>query len=498
MLRPMPNLLKIWRWPLHSQVLLGLLVGALLGAWLGAWGVAQVPPGAPAATAGALAAEAVQATWPFVLLRLVGDLFINGLKLIIVPIVTSSIILAVVNIGSGSGFGRLASKTLAYYFATSLLAILTGLLLINLVHPGVGADGRGILEGQDISAYASEQAENQRRVGGRSALDFLDVFRQMVPPNLVAAAAEGQLLGLIVVALVVGYFLARMHTPGAQAVIYFTQGVYDVALKVTDLVLRFAPIGVIGLLAVTVGEQYARLVPDARFADFLTGIVQFALTALAALAIHFLVSLPLIVRFIGGLSPLRQYRAMAPALVTAFSTCSSSATLPVTMDCVETRAGVSNRTASFVLPLGATVNMDGTALYECVAVIFICQAFGVELGFAQQFLIVLVALLTSIGVAGVPAASLVAIIIILEGVQAQLAPGAPSLVAGLGLLFVFDRPLDMCRTSVNVFSDSCGAVVIARTEGETGVLDSTPDTHSPAMFPVPIRSSERKASGGSP
>jgi Na+/H+-dicarboxylate symporter len=160
--------------------------------------------------------------------------------------------------------------------------------------------------------------------------------------------------------------------------------------------------------------------------------------------------------------------------MTAFSTASSSATLPLTMECVEDRAGVSNKTASFVLPLGATVNMDGTALYECVAAIFICQAFGVDLSLAQQFMIVVTALLTSVGVAGVPAASLVAIVVILQAVQAQLPTGTlpegVALVTGLGLLLVFDRPLDMCRTAVNIFSDSVGAVTIAKSEGERDVL----------------------------
>jgi Na+/H+-dicarboxylate symporter len=184
--------------------------------------------------------------------------------------------------------------------------------------------------------------------------------------------------------------------------------------------------------------------------------------------------MPLILLFVARVNPIRHYRAMMPALLTAFSTASSSATLPVTMECVEDRAKVSNKTASFVLPLGATVNMDGTALYECVAAIFICQAFGIELTFAQQFLIVVTAVLTSIGVAGVPSASLVAIVVILTAVQDALPAGAlPEgvlLVSGLGLLFVFDRPLDMVRTAVNVFSDSVGAVTIAKTEGETGVL----------------------------
>ena len=295
--------------------------------------------------------------------------------------------------------------------------------------------------------------------------------------NVVEAAANGQLLGLIVVSIIVGYFLARMDSPGTSAVLTFTQGVYDLTLRITDLVLALAPIGVFALLITTVGEQYAKLAPDDRFADFVRGIALFAGVAFGALALHLIGTMPLILAFVARVNPLRHYQAMSPALVTAFSTASSAATLPVTMECVEDRAGVSKKTTSFVLPLGATVNMDGTALYECVAAIFICQAFGIDLSLGQQFMIVVTALLTSIGVAGVPAASLVAIIIILQAVENALPPGTmpegTSLVAGLGLLFVVDRPLDMCRTAVNIFSDSVGAVTIARSEGETP-LESAP------------------------
>lgn len=467
---PRRHVLAVWRWKLHWQILIGLVVGALIGWAIGAWAVAQLAPGTDPARAGNAAADLARSTWAYVAFKLLGDLFIQGLKLIIVPLVTSSIILAVANMGRGAGLGRLGLKTLTYYLSTSLLAILIGLVLINLVKPGVNGEGLGILQGRDLSAFAEDQAAVEARAGGRSAVDFLDVFRQMIPSNLTDAAATDQLLGLIVVSLFVGFFLARIDGEPHRVMLAFVQGVYNITLKITDVVLCLAPIGVLGLLATTVGEQYAKLVPDARFADFILGIGTFALVAFAALLLHFTVSMSLILAFIARVNPLRHYHAMTPALVTAFSTASSSATLPLTMECVEERAGVSNRTASFVLPLGATVNMDGTALYECVAAIFICQAFGVDLSFGQQFLIVMTALLTSIGVAGVPAASLVAIIVILTAVQQQLPPGAlpegVTLVTGLGLLFVFDRPLDMCRTAVNIFSDSVGAVTIARSEGE--------------------------------
>jgi proton glutamate symport protein len=226
-----------------------------------------------------------------------------------------------------------------------------------------------------------------------------------------------------------------------------------VMMRITDWVMKFAPIGVFGLVAKVVASTgYSAFVP----------LAWFFICVLAGLAVHFLVVLPLLLYFVGRVNPLRHYRAMAPALLTAFSTSSSAATLPLTMECVEKNAGVSNRTTSFVLPLGATVNMDGTALYECVAAMFIAQAYGIELGFVQQFTIVVMALVTSIGVAAIPSASLVAIAIILSAV------GLP--VEAIGLILAVDRVLDMCRTSVNIFSDSCGAVIIARLTGEQDVL----------------------------
>ncbi len=474
----MTHLFAIWRWKLHWQILLGLIIGAAIGFVIGMIAVNQLPPDVDDAPAEAL--RIVTGFTAHMLFELIGDLFLRGLKLIVVPLVTSSIILAVANLGNSDSFGRMGIKTLTYYMVTSLIAILIGLMLMNIIRPGIGGENIGILQGRDLTAFQRDQAALEERVGGRSAGDFLDVFRQMIPENVIDAATNnGQLLGLIVVSLFIGFFLARLNNEGSRVVLQFTQGVYDVTMRITDLVLTMAPIGILGLLAATISEQYAKLAPDARFDDFIVGIVTFAVATFGALMLHLLVVMPLILLLVARVNPLQHYKAMAPALVTAFSTASSSATLPVTMECVEERAGVSRKTASFVLPLGATVNMDGTAIYECAAAIFICQAFGVQLSFAQQFMIVIVALLTSVGVAGVPAASLVAIVVILNAVEAGLEPGmlpeGVSLVSGLALLMVFDRPLDMCRTAVNIFSDSVGAVVIARTEGETDVLRDEPN-----------------------
>jgi len=379
----------------------------------------------------------------------IGTLFMNALKMLIVPLVISSMISGMLSIGNSGALGRLGLKTILYYFTTTLFAILIGLAAVHVITPGY-ADGQPV---KDIVGLSADSGKVAARVEGHSTADLFDVFLRMVPPNIVAAAAEGQMLGLIVFSLLFGYFMTRLRGASGQTVARFWQGTFEIMMQITDLVLKFAPLGVFGLVAAVVAESGVAVFGP---------LVWFVLTVLLALLVHFVVVLPLLLRLVAGVSPLAHFRAMAPALMTAFSTASSSATLPVTMECVEKNAGVSNRTSSFVLPLGATINMDGTALYECVAVMFIAQAYGVTLGFADQFVIVILALLTSVGVAGIPAASLVAIIIILERV------GLPA--EAIGLILAVDRILDMCRTSVNIFSDSCGAVVVGRLEGEKGIL----------------------------
>ena len=386
----------------------------------------------------------------------VGTLFLNALKMIIVPLIVSSIIVGIAGVGGTVGLGRLGGKTVLYYLATSLLAILTGLVLVNLFAPGI-IDGQ---PAHDVLGLNVEQtAIVTDKVGSRGVGDIADVFLSMVPPNIVAAAANGQMLGLIFFSLLFGYFMTRIGESRQDMQLTFWQGVYHTMMKITDFIMKFAPLGVFGLVAKVIAG-----IEPGQFGELAAWLGVFFITVLLALAVHTFISLPILLKFIGRVRPFRQYVAMAPALLTAFSTASSSATLPITLDCVEKNAKVSNRTSSFVLPLGATVNMDGTALYECVAAMFIAQAYGLELSFTTQFVIVLVALLTSIGVAGIPAASLVAITIILTTI------GLP--LEALGLILAVDRILDMFRTSVNVFSDSCGAVIIARTEGEKGILES--------------------------
>lgn len=386
----------------------------------------------------------------------IGTLFLNALKMIIVPLIVSSIMVGIASVGGTHGLARLGSKTIIYYMTTSLFAILIGLLLVNLFAPGI-IDGQPA--NQVLGLSEQHAAEASQKIGEKGVNDIAGVFLSMIPANIIAAAANGQMLGIIFFSILFGFFLTRIEESYAEAQYNFWNGLFQIMMKITDLVMKFAPIGVFGLVAKVIAG-----IDTSGLDELAQTLGMFFLTVLLALAAHTFVVLPLLLKFVGRVKPIKQYRAMAPAMLTAFSTASSSATLPLTMECVEKNAGVSNRTSSFVLPLGATVNMDGTALYECVAAMFIAQAYGIELGFATQFTIVLVALLTSIGVAGIPAASLVAITIILTTI------GLP--IEAVGLILAVDRILDMFRTSVNVFSDSCGAVIIARSEGERGILES--------------------------
>jgi len=378
-----------------------------------------------------------------------GSLFLNALKMLIVPLIVSSIIVGIMGIGSGDSLGRLGGKTLAYYATTSFLAIMTGLILVNLTMPGI-SDGQPIKE---IIGLADVPQGITDKVEGKGAGDIVAVFLRMVPPNIVSAAAQGQMLGLIFFSLLFGFFITKLAPTKAELMQNFWQAVLDVMMHMTNWVTKFAPYGVFALVAKVVAVSGV---------DIFIPLAVFFFTVIAALLFHFIGTMSLILHFVAKVNPLRHYRAMSSALLTAFSTSSSSATLPLTMECVEHKAGVSNRVTSFTLPLGATVNMDGTALYECVAAMFIAQAYGLDLTITTQFTIVLVALVTSIGVAGIPSASLVAISIILGTI------GLP--LEGVGLILAVDRVLDMCRTAVNVFSDSVAAIVIAKLEGEQGIL----------------------------
>jgi len=374
-----------------------------------------------------------------------GQLFLNALKMLIVPLIASSIALGVAGLGNTDSLGSIGWKTGLFYVLTTGTAIITGLIIVNLVQPGM-VDGQ---PAGDLLALAANTDDLQARLSGRGLGEIPQILLRAVPQNILAAAAENEMLALIFFSAVFGFFMSQIEHELAETMYRFTSAVFETMLKITHWVMGFAPYGIFALVAAVVAKTGFNAAGP---------LVTFSVSVLVALAIHFFLTLPAFVRLLALRSPIRLFRAVAPALLTAFSTSSSSATLPVTMDNLEHRAGVPNKYTSFVLPLGATVNMNGTALYECMAAMFIAQAYGLELSIVTQFLVVTIALITSIGVAGVPSASLVAIAIILTAI------GLP--IEAIGVLLVFDRILDMSRTATNVFGDTCCCVIVARLQGE--------------------------------
>ncbi len=363
------------------------------------------------------------------------NLFLRLLRMAIMPLIITSIVSGVVSVGTGKGLGSLGLKTFIYYITSSLFAILTGLVLVNLFRPGVGAQIQ-------LEKTPTEIGAAQQNIG--------DLLFRIIPENPFKSLADGEVLPVIFFCILFGYFITRLKEPYRTQLTDFFQGAFRAMMKLTLFVIWSAPIGVFGI--------NARVVATSGFGAF-KSLGFYFFVVLLGLFIHAFINLPLLLRFVARVNPFKHYRGMPPALVTAFSTCSSMVTLPLTMKSVTGNSRVSDKVANFLLPIGATVNMDGTALYECVATIFIAQVYGFELGIAQQGIVVLTALLASIGAASVPMAGLVMMSIILSAV------GLP--LEAVGIILAVDRLLDMFRTSVNVLSDSCGSVLVARLEGES-------------------------------
>ncbi|MDD4144117.1 MAG: dicarboxylate/amino acid:cation symporter [Prolixibacteraceae bacterium] len=367
----------------------------------------------------------------------IGDIFLRSLKMVIIPLIFSSIISGVTSMGEGKNLGRLGIKTLGYYMLTSLMAIVTGLIIVNLVKPGVGVDLGFTKTVDGLTEHAGS---------------VKDIFYRLIPENIFEVMAKGEILPVIFFAILFGYFITRVTSEYKDSLSNFFNAVFEVMMKITLFIIKFTPLGIFGIVSAEVARNSEQL------GQIAGSLAIYSLCVIGGLLLHALISLPLLVRIIGKARPFTHLQNMATPLLTAFSTSSSSATLPLTMEALEYNSGVSNKISSFTLPLGATINMDGTALYECVAAMFIAQAYGVELSFIQQMLVVVTALLASIGAAGIPMAGLVMITVVLTAV------GLP--LEGIGLILAVDRILDMIRTTVNVWSDSCGAVIIARSENE--------------------------------
>jgi len=365
-----------------------------------------------------------------------GDIFLRLLKMIVIPLVLSSVISGIVNIGNEGSFGKLGLKTIVYYLTTSSLAIIVGLFMVNLIQPGVG---------MDITSIAVEESISIDRPSMK------DIFIEIVPENIFHAMASNDFLAIIFFAIIAGIFISKIDKKSNIILADFFNAFFELFMKITMFVIKLAPYGIFGLIVKVVAEQK-------NFGNMVASLGTFMVTVIGGILIHTLITLPLLTRFIGKAKPFKHLSNVKTTLITAFSTASSAAALPLNMEETNEKSGVSHKITNFTLPIGATINMDGTAIYIAAVVMFIAQAKGVDMGLKEQILILITALMSSIGTAGVPMASLVIITIILEvlGLPLEL----------MALILPVDRILDMFRTTANVWGDSCGAVIIAKSEGE--------------------------------
>lgn len=362
----------------------------------------------------------------------IGTLFLNALKMTIIPLIIAAVVSGVASLGDVRKLGRVGAYTVLYYASTTAVAVALGLLVVNVIQPGNGV--------------AELSREIPSGVAGREPTGFADIVLSMVSPNLVAAAAETQLLPIIVFALLFAAALTTTGTRG-ETVIAFFDGLNETMMKIVVWIMYLAPLGIFALVAAQLGKAGG----GAAFLAQIGAVGKYVATVLIGLSLH-VVFLFVVLRVIGrrGFDYLR---TLLRALLTAFGTASSSATLPLTMECAR-EAGADERAVRFVLPLGATINMDGTALYEAAAVMFIAQAYGFDMGLTEQLVIFLTATLAAIGAAGIPQAGLVTMILVLSAVKLPL--------EGIGLLLAVDWFLDRFRTAVNVWGDAVGTAVIAR------------------------------------
>jgi len=370
----------------------------------------------------------------FMQISFIGTIFLNALKMVVVPLVVASIIIGVTSLGDMRKLGRTTVKTLAYYMATTGFSVLVGIILVNLIRPGDGVPPIG--------------AEVPEFVATRGGGTIVDVIVGLIPDNIFGAAATGQILPLIVFSLLFGGVLTVIGDKGKPVIALF-DGINAAIMKIVLLIIYFAPVGILALIGGIVAKNRESV------DELITALGLYSLTVIIGLLVHATITLPTILRFLGRKKPFRYFVNMGQALTTAFTTASSSATLPLTMECVEDKNKVDERAASFVLPLGATINMDGTALYEAVAALFIAQIYGIDLSIGAQVIIFFTATLASVGAAAIPEAGLVMMSLVLTAV------GLP--LEGIGIILAIDWFLDRCRTTVNVWGDSVGAAVIGDT-----------------------------------
>ena len=421
--------------PLHIQIVIGLILGLLFG-------IASIQFGWDSSFT-------INYIKPF------GTIFVNALKMIAVPLVLASLIVGVSNLGDISKLSRIGGKTIGIYLVTTVIAVSLGLVAVNILQPGkqLPVETRENL----MSLYGGEVEDKSSVAGELKKQSPLQPLVDIIPENIFSAASDNSsMLQVVFFAIIVGIALLQIPKEKGNPVIRFFDGLNDVIIKIVEYIMILAPYGVFALIASLLVEL-AGDDPGQAF-ELLYALLWYSLTVLTGLIVMAMVIYPTILKLFTKIKYKDFFEGIRPAQLLGFSTSSSSATLPVTMRQVEEELGVSEEVSSFVLPLGATINMDGTSLYQSVAAVFIAQALGLDLIIGQQLMIVLTATLASIGSAGVPGAGMVMLVIVLESI------GIP--IAGIALIVAPDRILDMCRTVVNITGDTVVAVVVASTEGE--------------------------------
>ncbi|MCY4262821.1 MAG: dicarboxylate/amino acid:cation symporter [Candidatus Dadabacteria bacterium] len=372
--------------------------------------------------------------------QIIGELFLNALKMVVLPLIIVSITLSIMKIGN---LGSLGLKTIAYYAATTAIAVSIGIVVVTAVQPGAGSE--------IFSASMPEVVKSKEGFG------VTDILRQISTPNLFKSAYEFQILPIIIASLLFGIAFGKLKKEN-QLILELLETMDKAIMKIVHWIIALTPIGIFGLIAGKIGEAGG----GNEVLEMATQLGKYVFCVLIGLLIHGFVILPLLLRILSGRNPVTYLKDMSESLLTAFSTASSSATLPLTITNTTENAGVSPKISKFVLPLGATVNMDGTALYESVAVIFIAQSYGITLGEGELIVIFLTATLAAIGAAGIPEAGLVTMVLVLQAV------GLP--IEGIGIILAIDWFLDRFRTTVNVWGDSIGAAVIEKLEPDKNTV----------------------------
>ncbi len=430
----------LWYRKLHWQIIIGLLLGVVYGVTAAANGWGEFT-----------------SDWiaPF------GTVFINGLQLIAVPLVLSSLITGVASLSDLRKLSRIGTKTIGIYIGTTAIAVIIGLLLVNLARPGdaLPPQARERLQAE-FADNVSEREEQAEIVDDRGPLQLLE---DIVPSNFFSSASSNRnMLQVVFVAIFVGIGLIQVPKDTAKPLLDMFEGLNAVVIRLVDLIMLMAPVGVFSLIARTI-TQLVGSGDGGQVLDLLGALAYYSLVVVLGLLIHMSLTYFTLLKLFTPMKLMTFLKGIAPVQLVAFSTSSSGATLPLTMERCEEKLGVSEEVSSFVLPLGATVNMDGTALYQAVAAVFIAQALGMEIGLYGQMTIVLTAVLASIGTAAVPGAGIIMLVIILQQINVP--------TAGIALIFGVDRILDMLRTATNVTGDATVATIVAASEGQLGTPD---------------------------